>query len=186
MPDLDGDRVPDLAVRHFDDVTEAAVVAYSTATGDVPRSWPTPQAGGWFAFGRDVDGDGVADGIAGGAYDAESDGLAVVMLAVDGTVRASTPGRAAAIGPDATGDGLADIVVAGGGRLSLASVAAGSVHEVWSHEVESDESPIGFAVALDDFDGDGLSDVVASDGELRPRDAVPGDGALYLFSSRDR
>jgi hypothetical protein len=85
---------------------------------------------------------------------------------------------AVAFGPDVDGDGVADLLVAGGGRLRAAYALSGADGStLWTHELGDVVSD---AVAVHDADGDGLPDILIVGGEVTPvaRLLSSADGAL--------
>ncbi len=151
------------------------------------------------ALGPDLSRDGRADAVVGAPGCYANRGQAYVRDGVGGSaVWAADPvpgeaagdrfGAAVALGPDATGDGVPDVLVGAPGhdlargRVYLLSGADGTTARTFEGEAAGDQ--LGCAVALGpDVDGDGLGDVLAgacwADDAARGADA----GKAYLFGS---
>lgn len=189
--DLDGDGIHELACGSPDANTAAGADAgevnvYSVAQTPAVLLFttsPAPNAGahfGWSLDGvGDVDGDQIPDFVA-GAPDADvfglSSGAAWVLSGADGSVihafYGENPGERLgyAVGgvADATGDGIADVVLgapfADGGGVDrgvalLVSGESGAVAKRYTGDTDYDYS--GYAVAgLPDLDQDGLAEVI--------------------------
>ncbi len=195
-PDLDGDGFREMLVTALDaaggaggiygfegDVTPTSA---STADSVVYGASVDDALGAAVACGRDLDGDGRGDVLAGapGAYSARVYDADLVQLA---SIKGEGPGMGLALSllADVNGDSLDDLLVADpqsdaaylfyGG--SLADVDAADADVVYSGEFSGDDA--GRAVAgLGDYNGDGVADLAVG----APESDSPGTaaGAVYL------
>ena len=222
---MDGDGTPDLLVgapNASGNQGRAALV--SGASGAVLRTLTSPnaQADGFFGFSvagpGDLDGDGTPDLVVGatdeeaavGGAQVTDQGQAHAFSGADGSALWSgTPrtaegaiffGRVAALGGDATGDGVPDVIAgavrarAGGqrsGRAYLLSGADGSVVYALDSVNAQDNGFFGHTLAgVPDLDGDGVPEVlVGSPFETVFVEASQQDllraGTIHLFSGAD-
>ena len=172
------------------------------APGDRTVEAGSERFGTSVSAGPDADGDGHPDVLVGDPSTEQSAELGIVTL-VSGatgevlrTWEGEEPGDAfgtrVSLGPDADGDGLADVLIAAPahgasrGRVVLYSGADGGQLDAWDG-VEA--ARLGQDISLGpDVDGDGLGDVLLSD-ELSYDEKIDGDvvldrrGRVYLHAS---
>jgi len=175
--DADGDRFADLAVADYEvsyDPSDGEAVlsrrgkvrVYSSATGQVlwllksPRR-DTAAFGGVLSFGSSEWSDGqLLVGLVGG----QNNTMDVSLLSTDtGETlqewsRDVSVSANARLGPDATGDGVADVVAAIDGNVELWSGVTGAVEATWDLG-ESQQVQIAYGP---DATGDGLGDFVVA------------------------
>ncbi len=179
--DLSGDGKPDLVVGAIEPHPIAPgpgfVRAIDGRTGAV--LWTTPGLAQLEHFGTavalvpDIDGDGLAEVLAGAPRANASTGVARLLRGADGAVLAAFPGATAndlmgaAVGTagDIDGDGVHDLGLgapgagAGAGRLLVISGASGATLLDRPGVAAGDRFGAAF-VPLGDFDGDGTDDLL--------------------------
>ncbi|MBM4390775.1 MAG: FG-GAP repeat protein [Deltaproteobacteria bacterium] len=174
VADVDGDGLDDLAVGAWGygaGGTVFRVSALGLASGTLAGDTLTAEAAGdglgyTAASCGDVDGDGLADVVAGAPYAASDKGAVYLWLGATGSVGAGSAddevngstgdglGRSLDCGGDLDGDGDNDAVAGGGGTSVSYAYDAATLTRLakWSG---------GSAVArLDDTDGDGIDDLL--------------------------
>ncbi len=164
VADLNGDGKPDIAVANYAGDSVGVLLGNGDGTFQSAVTYPTGQAA--YVAIADVNGDGKPDLIA-----ALSSGVGVLLGNGDGTfqpiVRYGRGSLYAVVTADVNRDGKIDLIASG---LS----SEGTVVIVWlgngdgtfqpARTYNSGGSPGGFAnsVAVADFDGDGIDDLVAA------------------------
>ena len=193
--DLDADGIPDLIVGHpFDDTgggtQTGSLVVFSLATGEPirkiidPDGWLSDQLGTSVALIDDLNGDAVADIVAGAIFDDDgiaNGGAVLVFSGRDGTRlgKAGYPetgtnaraGTAIAVVPDIDGDGVDDIAT-GAARDDEGEPDSGSVLVISGADLSliarmklspgQQAAYLGSSLAVTpDFSGDGMPDIIA-------------------------
>lgn len=196
--DLDGDGRDDFAVSDAQlgpfVSGDGVVMLIDGDDGSVIREFVNPT--GQSFFGRDlaavgdVDGDGVCDfavttavsGSVPARVDVFSGATAALIWTVtrDATAPFDFFGSAVAGVPDATGDGVPDVVVAariGAGKVYLFSGVDGAYENVVRGATLTER--LGHAVGgISDLDGDGLGEILASTHWSPSTSAAPGSGRV--------
>lgn len=201
--DFTGDGVPDTAVGTGLGSTNLVAI-YDGATGSLVRKFSPFEAsfgGGVYLAAGDVDGDGRADlavspDEGGGPRvtvyrSADPDSVLSDFFGIDDP--AFRGGARVALG-DATGDGIADLVVAagfqGGPRIAGyegGSVAAGAPARMFADFFAFEETlRNGAFVAIGDFDADGKGDIVAGAGPNGGPRVIVFSGAALIDSNETR
>ncbi len=191
LGDIDGDGAPEVVIGAMDlnvkdrrPTYDGAIFVYSTATGALIRrhdgSGLNTRLGFTVAGGKDLDGDGTPDYLAGGPGDDSGpfDGGSVyawsgltgaLLYRLDGHRSFDAFGSGLAVVDDADGDGCADFLVTspswddlkagygGAGRCDCVSGRTGAF--IWSLTGAKDAQSIAYCCRVDDLTGDGVAEV---------------------------
>ena len=191
---------------------ESPALSGNLCVSEAPCSWSGEQSYEYFGYaldsGEDLDGDGFDEIVAGSlTWDSDSlvdSGRAVVIAggqlseggllgSIGGTDHGDYLGSAVALIPDATGDGLAELLVGANGMDDGETVDVGAAVLVGSDFTpiatmlgERSYARAGSALAGSDLDGDGLAELLIT-GELKEsidKNESYAIGRVYVVSGR--